>query len=86
MPLLPTDECWTASIEGTDLSLDFWMPCGASEGEAAMRAWTIWSHARGAGSTVERPYAAYGLKVALSFEDQEIARAAEQSVIGMLAA
>lgn len=71
MPLLSTDEQWRASIEGTDLSLDFWMPAGATEGQARYRAWTIWSHARANGSNdPERPIARTGLtvrKVAAAF-------------------
>lgn len=64
MPLLPTDEQWRAAIEGTDLSIDFWMAAGANEGQARYQAWKIWSHARANGSSdPERPVARVGLTV-----------------------
>jgi hypothetical protein len=62
--LLPTDEQWLATIEGAPhLEHRFWMPAGATEGQARMRAWEIWAHARAACSTLERPVAAQGLTV-----------------------
>lgn len=62
--LLPTDELWTASITGTDLSTTFAMPAGSTEGAARMRAWHIWSHARANGSNdPAAPVAAFGLTV-----------------------
>ncbi len=64
--LLPTDELWTASITGTDLSIDFAMPAGSTEGAARMRAWSIWTHARANGSNdPAAPVAAFGLTVSL---------------------
>lgn len=64
MPLLPTDELWTASIAGTDHSTSFYMPMGATEGQARMRAWRVWSMARGGTSNdPAQAVAAQGLTV-----------------------
>jgi hypothetical protein len=80
MPLLPTDEQWLATIEGVPhLECNFWMPAGATEGQARYRAVEIWSHARGAGWTFARPEASYGLriqKVAAAFVEAPEMRAA----------
>lgn len=64
MPLLPTDEQWIATIDGAPhLERKFWMPAGATEGQARMRAWHIWTHARAPYSTPEQPMARMGLRV-----------------------
>lgn len=49
MSLRLASDQWRATIAGSDLSMDFWMPAGSTVGEACMQIWTIWSHARANG-------------------------------------
>lgn len=64
MSLLPTTDLWRATIDGNaDLALDFTMPAGSTEGQARYRVCEIWSPARCASWTPDRPAAAHWLRL-----------------------